>query len=108
MKLQEIDEKMATLLDTQFRIPGTHVRFGWDAILGLLPGVGDSIGAIISLYFIVRGIQEKLPIRILMIMLGNILLECLLGSIPIIGDVFDVFFKANIKNLDLLQRFAKR
>lgn len=104
---EEFDERIAYLLDASFRVPGTSVRFGWDAILGLIPVAGDSATAIVSLYFVIRGIQEKLPFRILLIMLLNILLEWILGSIPVLGDTFDVFFKSNLRNLDLLRRFSK-
>ena len=108
MTKQELDIRIAYLLDAGFVIPGTTIRFGWDSIIGLIPGVGDGLTAIISLYFVFRGIQERIPLRILLVMLFHILLEWIIGSIPILGDTFDLFFKANLRNLALLQKYMKR
>jgi len=95
-------------MDSQFEIPGTKVRFGWDAIIGLVPGIGDGLTALAGFYFVFRGIQEKLPSRVIFMMLFNILIEFLIGTFPIIGDAFDMFFKANIRNLELLRKYKTK
>lgn len=103
-KITKIDNALAKLLDSQFSIPGTPWRVGIDPILGLVPGLGDVLGAVVSLYFVARGIQEKMSALEIIRMIFNILLEMLIGSIPIVGDLFDVWFKANRRNNARLQK----
>jgi hypothetical protein len=102
-KLQR-DANIASFLDTQFVIPGTSVRFGMDAIIGLIPGIGDACAALISFYFLYRGWEENLPKRYLALMILNILIELTIGAIPILGDAFDVMFKANLRNYEILKQ----
>lgn len=101
--IRKFDHFLARALDTQFNIPGTPIRFGLDPLLGLIPGVGDALGAVISLYFVARGIYEKMHWLSILTMILNILLEMLLGIIPLFGDIFDFWFKANQKNNRKLQ-----
>lgn len=89
-------------LDTRFRIPGTDIRFGFDALLGLIPGAGDAISLLVSGGLVIVMARHGSSFGLLVKMLFNILLDALLGIIPFAGDVFDVFYKANRKNLRLL------
>jgi hypothetical protein len=102
-RLREV-ETLAHLLDEQFRIPGTSVRFGLDGVIGLVPGLGDMATTLVSLYVVARARDLGVPIGVLARMVGNILIDTVVGAIPVLGDVFDVAFKANRRNLDLLRR----
>lgn len=95
---------LARLLDSQFAIPGTNIRFGLDAILGLIPGIGDFITAGFSLFILAEAHRRGVSNRVLARMLVNIGLDWLIGLVPLFGDVADVFFKANLKNVELLER----
>jgi hypothetical protein len=96
-------KRYAELLDNRFVIPGTKIRFGWDVIIGLIPGIGDAISLLLSLLIIVDAIKIKTHKSIIFRMLINVFIEFLVGIVPILGDAFDVYWKANLKNLDLLQ-----
>ncbi|HCF25644.1 MAG TPA: DUF4112 domain-containing protein [Cyanobacteria bacterium UBA11049] len=96
--------KLSRLMDTAFRIPGTPFRFGWDPIIGLIPGLGDLIDTAFSAYLLFLASQFGLPKNVLGWMVFNIGLEAIVGSIPLIGDVFDAFYKSNIRNLALLEK----
>ena len=95
---------IAALLDDMFRIPGTSIRFGLDAIIGWIPGIGDAASGIASFFIVFaawrRGMQSVTLVR----MTANVLLETTLGAIPVAGDVFHVFWKANRRNYRLLIR----
>lgn len=97
-------ENLAHWLDSRFRIPGTDIRFGLDAVVGLLPGIGDGGTALLSFYIVhqARRIGAPLPLRIRMT--GNIVLDLLTGAIPLVGDLFDLGFKANRRNVALLRK----
>ena len=94
----------ARLLDSQFRIPGTNIRFGLDAVAGLVPGVGDFAGAVASAYFIYEAARLGAPGTVLARMVTNVGIEALVGAVPILGDLFDVAFKANNRNMRLLEQ----
>ena len=96
--------RFSRFMDTAFRIPGTPFRFGWDPILGLLPGAGDLITAGISAYLILTAARFKLPRGVLGWMIFNVALEAVVGAIPLVGDLFDAYYKANIRNLALLEK----
>ena len=96
--------RLAVLLDSQFRLPGTNIRFGLDSLLGLIPGVGDTITAVFAGYIIVEAFRLGVPRNIIVKMVGNIVLDWLIGSIPLIGDLFDIGFKANIRNIRLIEK----
>ena len=95
--------RLASLLDNRYRIPGTRIRFGWDGILGLIPGAGDLLGTGLGLYLLLRARQLGLPRRLQARMLWNLALDGVVGAVPLFGDVFDVAFKANLRNVRLLQ-----
>ncbi len=91
-------------MDTKFRIPGLGWRFGLDAIVGLLPGVGDFATAAVSLYVLIVASGYGVPRITLARMALNIAIDYLVGSLPLVGDLFDVWWKANLRNVRLLQR----
>ena len=108
-KIQQLDKlrrirKIAKLLDTAIGIPGTKFRIGLDPILGLIPGGGDLVGAAISAYMIYLATSFGLEKSKVTQMIKNIALETTVGFVPIVGDLFDVYFKANIRNLDILEQ----
>ena len=93
---------LAQLMDSAFEIPGLRMRVGLDAILGLLPGVGDLASSFVSLYILQAANRRGVSRLILSRMAFNVLVDWLVGSIPLAGDVFDVFWKSNQKNVHLL------
>jgi hypothetical protein len=97
-------EKLAVWLDQRFRIPGLGWRFGFDSIIGLVPGVGDGLTALLSLYIIARAGQLGASPWLMARMGWNVLLDSVLGSIPLVGDLFDLGFKSNARNVRLLLR----
>ena len=96
-------ERYSDLLDTKFRIPFTNIRFGFDFLIGLIPGLGDILSFTLSGGLLLMMIRKGASGKALALMLVNIILDATLGSIPLIGDIFDLFFKANKRNLDLFQ-----
>ncbi|MBI2432702.1 MAG: DUF4112 domain-containing protein [Candidatus Hydrogenedentes bacterium] len=94
--------KLAWLMDYSIRIPGTRFRFGLDPLLGLLPGLGDALGMLISIYLILQAQRLGFSRGTLTQMVTIVLLDALLGAIPVLGDVFDFVYKANRRNLVLL------
>jgi hypothetical protein len=95
---------LARLLDSALRIPGTNVRFGLDAVIGLVPGVGDLAGAALAGYIVLAAARLGAPPSVLSRMLLNVAIDTVLGSVPIVGDVFDVAWRANARNVALLDR----
>jgi uncharacterized protein DUF4112 len=97
--------RLSVLLDSAIRIPGTDIRIGLDPILGaLLPELGDALTAVLSLALLGVAFRERVPKLVLARMLINVGLDALLGAIPVLGDAFDFAFKANEKNLQLIER----
>jgi hypothetical protein len=104
---REIDPKLELLaewMDSAFHIPGLGVRFGADALIGLIPGVGDTVTSLVSLYILNAARQHGVPRVTLMRMASNVAIDYLLGAVPLLGDVFDVYWKANLKNVALLRQ----
>ena len=97
-------ETIAHLLDSVFEIPGIRVRFGIDALLGLLPGFGDTASAFASIYILQAATRHGVSRVTLARMTLNIVIDLVVGALPIIGDLFDVYWKANKKNVELLRR----
>ena len=95
---------LARFLDTAIAVPGTRFRFGFDAIIGLIPFLGDAISALMSVYIIAQAARLGTPRSTLTRMIANVGIDTLIGEIPLIGDLFDAGFKSNIKNLALLER----
>src|ERR1700685_3921868 len=96
-------EMLATLFDTAILIPGTNIRFGLEALLRMWPGIGDAAASTLSLYLLYSAAKLGVPRRLIARMLINVVIEGTLGAIPIAGDVFDVFFRANRRNVALLR-----
>jgi hypothetical protein len=97
--------RLARLLDEQFRIPGTEIRFGWEALIGLIPGIGDLAGLVLGLAILEEARRLGAPGTLRLRMGLNLLLDLLLGAIPFAGDVLDLFFKANRENARLTLLF---
>ncbi|MEL7835164.1 DUF4112 domain-containing protein [Fodinibius sp. Rm-B-1B1-1] len=100
-------KEFAKLLDSKFRIPGTNIRFGIDPIVGLIPGAGDVLAGGISLYFLIKAALQQAKASVLTRMFINILLDVLIGSIPVLGEAFDVYWKANLRNAHILDELQK-
>jgi hypothetical protein len=105
-KLRKI-RSLSYLLDESIPIPGTAYRIGLDPILGLIPGAGDYLGAILSLYIIYESAKLGVSKPTLSRMVFNIVFESLLGTVPVLGDLFDAGYKSNKKNLELLETHLK-
>src|SRR4051812_26797617 len=101
-------DMLATLLDTAFVVPGTNIRFGMDAIVGLLPGIGDAITTAVSLYIVHEARQLGAPWHVVSRMLGNVALDGVVGAAPLLGDPFDVMWRANRRNVALLRDHFER
>jgi hypothetical protein len=95
---------IAKLLDNSIGIPGTPWKIGFDPIVGLIPGIGDLIGAVLSGYIVLEAARAKVPAYTLARMLMNVGIDTLLGAVPAVGDVFDAAWKSNTKNVALLER----
>ena len=99
---------LARLLDAAVRVPGTNVRFGLDAVLGLVPGAGDIAGGLLSTFIIARAANLGAPRSVLARMVMNVAIDSVVGAVPILGDLFDVGWKSNTRNAALLERYAER
>lgn len=95
--------QFSNLLDNAIRIPGTSIGIGLDPILGLIPGGGDILGGIFSAYIVFQAFKLGLPRETLIQMVSNVALEAITGTVPVFGDIFDVAWKANVKNVALLE-----
>jgi hypothetical protein len=96
---------LSNLLDNKFSIPGTNFRFGLDGIIGLVPYVGDFAGFAVSGYLVTIMMRKGAGIGILLQMFGNMLIDALVGAIPLLGDFFDLTFKSNRRNVELLKAY---
>ncbi len=101
--IAELD-RLARILDSNWKIPGTSIRFGVDAVAGFLPGIGDAATGLVSAYIVLRARNHGASGGLLARMLGNVALDTVVGSVPILGSIFDVYYKANNRNIRLLQR----
>ncbi|HEY4818516.1 MAG TPA: DUF4112 domain-containing protein [Candidatus Acidoferrum sp.] len=95
---------VAALLDDMFRIPGTKIRFGLDALIGWVPGIGDAMTGIASFLIVFASWRRGAKAVTLMRMIANVLLETAIGAIPVAGDIFHIIWKANRRNYRLLLR----
>jgi len=102
-------DMLATVLDTAFILPGTDVRFGVESLLRLVPGAGDVLASALSCYLLYEARRLGVPRLLLARMAGNVVIEAIFGAVPIAGDAFDIFFRANRRNVALLrEHFARR
>ena len=99
---------LARLLDEAIRIPGTNIRVGLDPLLGLLPGGGDVAGGLLSGLIMLKAARAGAPASVLARMLGNVLLDVAIGAVPLLGDLFDFAWRANTKNVRLLDAWRER
>ena len=96
--------KFAYWLDAGFRVPGTNLRFGFDPILGLIPGAGDAAGAVLAGWILVEAIRLGASRATVIRIAGNVALDAAVGAVPLLGDIFDFAWKANLRNVALLER----
>jgi len=96
----------ADLLDSRFRVPGTNIRFGLDPILSLIPGLGDLASPAFTMMLLVKGLERQVPRIVLARMVLNALIDAVMGIVPIAGNIGDIFWRANTKNLALLERHS--
>ena len=101
-------ESLAQLMDSQFTLPGTKIRLGLDALVGLIPGIGDTLNLGVAGYIVSRAYAAGMPKRKLVQMSWNIFIDWLIGLVPLIGDLFDVGWKANLRNAAVLRRHYER
>jgi hypothetical protein len=101
--LRRID-RLTWMLDEAVPLPGTSRRIGVDSLLGLVPGVGDLLSTLLQGYVLFEAVRLGVPRKVLARMLGNVVIDTAVGLVPILGDVFDFFFKAGRRNLRLMQQ----
>ena len=101
-------EWLSTLLDTAVVVPGTNIRFGLDALIGLVPGIGDAISTLLALYIVREARALGAPRILIARMLANVALDGVVGAVPVAGDLFDVAFRANRRNVSLLRQHLDR
>lgn len=106
-ELRQLD-RLARLLDSEFRVPGTNFRLGWDGIVGLIPVIGDTATLVPALYLLWRARKFGLPKRVLIRMALNSTIDFVAGNIPLIGDLFDMTFKANLRNARLFRQALEK
>jgi len=94
--------RLAWLLDSSIRLPGGF-RIGLDGIIGLVPGVGDLVAGVLSFYIVFAGVRLGMPVSVIARMILNVLLELVVGAVPVLGDLFDFIFKANERNIRLIE-----
>ncbi len=101
-------ERFSRWLDGRWQLPGTRYTFGWDAVIGLIPGVGDVAGMGCSLYVLYEGMALGVPLPALFRMLANVGVDGVVGAVPLLGDVFDFGWKANQRNAAIVREHAIR
>ena len=106
VEIEEGLENLSRYLDGLFRIPGTGWRFGLDALIGLIPNVGDTLTSFASFYILFAGVRYGVPKITLLRMAFNIGLDYVVGMIPVVGDAFDFFWKSNKQNMELIRTRA--
>ena len=101
-------DTIATILDTAFFIPGINVRFGVDSLIGIVPAIGDAVTTAMSLWLVHEAYHIGAPRRIIVRMLRNVVIDGWIGAVPIVGDVFDVMWRANRRNMHILRDWLER
>lgn len=100
--------KFSILMDQAVGVPGTSFRFGLDPLLGLVPGVGDVISALLSAWIVAGALRHRVPTLQIIRMVFNILADLVIGEIPLVGDLFDFAFEENVMNMRILMRYRNR
>ena len=100
-------DQLAWLLDNSIPLPGTNRRFGLDAVLGLIPVVGDVVGGGVGLYLIGRALAARIPPVVIARMAFNTILDLVVGLVPVVGDLFDFAYKSNTRNMRLLRTYME-
>ena len=106
VEIEQSLEQLSRWMDGLFRIPGTSWRFGLDAIVGLVPGLGDTLTTAVSFYVLAAGVRYRVSKATLLRMGWNVALDYVAGSVPFVGDLFDAAWKSNQKNIELLRSRA--
>lgn len=106
-KVRKKLQRLAWFLDNSIKVPGFNARFGFDALIGLIPGVGDAIAALISSVVISEAARMGAPKVLLLKMAFNVLVDTLVGAVPVVGDLFDFAWKANQRNVRLLDQYLE-
>lgn len=96
-------DEASNLLDAKYRIPGTRVRFGLDFLMGLVPGAGDAVSLGFSGLLIATMAKNGASLRLVLLMLGNVIVDAIVGAVPVAGSFFDLFFRANLRNARLMR-----
>jgi len=97
-------DKLGTWLDARYRIPGTKIRFGGDALMGFIPGVGDTLSLLLASYIVKQAHSLDLPAAIKARMVWNVFVDWAIGLVPVVGDLLDIGYRGNLKNVELIQR----
>lgn len=100
--------RFAFLMDEAFELPGTRMRFGVGAVIGLIPGVGDVLGGLMSTWIIIGALRHRVPGAIIARMVFNVAVDILFGAVPVAGDLFDFLFEENMRNMRLLEQHRNR
>jgi hypothetical protein len=100
--------QLSQWMDAVFRVPGVGWRFGLDALLGLVPWAGDTVTSLVSLYILAAAARYRVPRVTLIRMALNIILDVIIGALPVVGDLFDVWWKSNVRNVALLERHVQQ
>lgn len=103
-KISPAVEALVEVMDQRFRVPGTSWRFGLDALIGLVPGIGDFVGAAIGAVLVVEALRLRVAWSVVGRMLFNLWIDGAIGAVPVVGDLWDFYFKANRRNLRLLRQ----
>jgi hypothetical protein len=103
----ELLRRWAFILDSYFRVPGTNMRFGFDALIGLVPGIGDLAAPIFTIAVLAAGLKMRVPAIVQARMVLNALIDVLIGLVPLLGDLADIAWKADLRNVALLERHAR-
>jgi hypothetical protein len=101
-------DALANFMDSAVVIPGTNIRFGADALIGLVPGIGDLVTAGIASLIILEARRMGAPAHVVARMIGNVAIDGLVGAVPVVGDLFDVVFRANLRNMRLLRKHFEK
>lgn len=94
--------RLASLLDTCIKVPGTNLRIGLDPIIGLVPGIGDALAAALGSLIVIKAMESGAPRMVILRMTGNLLINAMIGAIPLVGDLFSAWFHSNARNYAML------